>query len=915
MPGWWGFAAALLVWGVAAAADRPVIAPAPDWVKPLPIPAAKTGVGGASQLLLDDVQIHFAAGRTDQIVDSTGLAAAGNLSFLWSPDTQTLTLHKARILRGDKVIDLIDRPEKITVLRREPNLELAMLNGALTAVIEPEGVQAGDILDLAFTYTDQDPLTDGHSESVVEAPRGAPARRFHLVATWDRGKPLRWRLAAGLGEPVAQRTPAGEALTIDRSDFETPDPPEGAPDRFQHPERTSFSDFGSWSAVSSLLSPLYQAAGRLAPGSPLQAEVARIAAQTRDPKARAALALQLVEQQVRYMALLMNQGGLRPADADLTWTRRFGDCKAKSALLVGLLHALGIEAEPALVSSSSGDGLPDDLPALIWFDHVIVRAKIDGKTYWLDGTRPTDRGLDEIEPPSFQWALPITPDGSQLVAIELPPAARPIAEVDRTFDLSAGADAPAKARVEIVYGGDLALGVHLGLATLTHADLEKQLRTLFEKSISWITPSSVDAHWDETSGRMRLTLDGAGPLPWTDHAGGRHFDIPDSELGTEVSLRRQTGIGSDAPFAVPYPLFVVNRTRIVLPDRGKGYTLEGGGDVDRVIAGIAYRRTSQIADGAATLETSVRSLQREFPAAGATAAQAALDTLAEKPVWLEAPAPPEAAPAKAPAHATPPPAAPELGSVEDLANSGVRRLLAHDFPGAIGDLSRAIALDPAGARLVYNRGVAYAALGDFPHALADFDAAVRLEPHSVKALAARARIRFETGDDKGARADLDAAVAAAPQTPEAARVAARTYREAGRFADAVATYDRLLVRFPTDAQRPEMLNERCWTRAAWGHDLPAALADCEAALSARPGDAAFLDSRALVELRLGRLAQALRDYDAALATRPSNAESLYGRGLAKLRSGDETAATIDLQAAAKLDPRVAGRFADWGLRP
>jgi hypothetical protein len=47
------------------------------------------------------------------------------------------------------------------------------------------------------------------------------------------------------------------------------------------------------------------------------------------------------------------------------------------------------------------------LPSLAAFNHVIVRAIIDGKVYWLDGTRTGDKsGLDVLRPPPHRWALP-----------------------------------------------------------------------------------------------------------------------------------------------------------------------------------------------------------------------------------------------------------------------------------------------------------------------------------------------------------------------------------------------------------------------------------------------------------------------------------------------------------------------------
>ena len=45
--------------------------------------------------------------------------------------------------------------------------------------------------------------------------------------------------------------------------------------------------------------------------------------------------------------------------AATTWSRRYGDCKGKTALLIALLRGLGIEAEAALVSTDFGDGLDE----------------------------------------------------------------------------------------------------------------------------------------------------------------------------------------------------------------------------------------------------------------------------------------------------------------------------------------------------------------------------------------------------------------------------------------------------------------------------------------------------------------------------------------------------------------------------
>ena len=81
----------------------------------------------------------------------------------------------------------------------------------------------------------------------------------------------------------------------------------------------------------------------------------------------------------------------------------------------------------------------------------------------------------------------------------------------------------------------------------------------------------------------------------------------------------------------------------------------------------------------------------------------------------------------------------------------------------------------------------------------------------------------------------------------------------------------------------------------------------------RPGTAAYLDSRALVQLRLGRLDAALGDYDAAVKANPRNAWSLYTRSIAERRAGKTEAADADRKAALAINPSVANRAARYGL--
>ncbi|MFC0228927.1 DUF3857 domain-containing transglutaminase family protein [Serratia aquatilis] len=88
----------------------------------------------------------------------------------------------------------------------------------------------------------------------------------------------------------------------------------------------------------------------------------------------------------------------------------YGDCKDLAILLSAMLKAAGIKAEPALVKR--GDVAPSLLiPGIFAPNHAIVRAEVDGKTWWLDPTNPVfapGRTMPDIQQ---RWALIFGADG------------------------------------------------------------------------------------------------------------------------------------------------------------------------------------------------------------------------------------------------------------------------------------------------------------------------------------------------------------------------------------------------------------------------------------------------------------------------------------------------------------------------
>ena len=469
--------------GAAYAADKPVIGPAPAWVKPVAAPtSAATADEAPVRILLSDQQVQLERGRQTvysetavKIQTPQGLVA-GNISLPWRPETDVLTVHKLLIRRGDQIIDVLKSGQTFTVLRREQNLESATLDGVLMANIQPEGLQVGDTLEFAMSVSSSDPTMKGHVEQMAGAWNGFPIGRAHLRVQWPTSLSARTRQTEAL--PALKTTKAGDLAAVELSlDNVLPIiPPEGAPPRYQIGRLVEVTDFASWADLGALMAPLYQTAASIPAQGPLRVELQRIQKLSPDAKVRAEAALALVQDRVRYVALAMGAGGHVPADAETTWSRRFGDCKGKTALLLALLHAMGMEAEPVLVSTTFGDGLDARLPMVTLFNHVLVRASIGGRTYWLDGTRTGDTDLDRLVTPNFGWGLPVLASNAALVRMLPAPLALPTQETAIRIDASAGISAPAPTKVETILRGDDAIGTSVALANLVGEARDRALR-------------------------------------------------------------------------------------------------------------------------------------------------------------------------------------------------------------------------------------------------------------------------------------------------------------------------------------------------------------------------------------------------------------------------------------------------------
>lgn len=615
-----GLAVVAVVANPAFAADKVQYDKPAAWV--LSPPAPTEGIvpaGAAARIIYSDTQTRV-GDKGDDIYTAwriklltTDALPIGNIAASWNSGSGSATIHYLRIWRDGKPIDVLKKA-RFAVVRQEVNLESAILNGMLTASLQTPGLQVGDELEFAATIHGQDPtLGDHHFGLSALPPQGNPGA-YRMRLSWPADHALRWQGTADMGELTPQ--PLGNYKVIDYTlrDPKPAIPTEGAPVRYNVRRLLEYSDFSGWEDISTRMWRLFDEASALKPGSAIRQEIAKIAASNKDPVARTEAALALVQDHVRYVYVGLNGGNYRPATIDDSWTRRFGDCKAKTALLLAILRELDIPAEPVLVQAAGGDGIDQRLPSPILFDHALVRATIDGKSYWLDGTRLGDRHLSLIPPPTFRWVLPLRRDGAALEAVAPNAPKEPQLIGFEEVDMREGIGKPAKITLRNILRGDEIYGMRTMLAGLSAEEADRQLQSYWRQQADWVDPDKVEWRYAEDEAVLILTLTGTGKLDWkgSDEDGwysymhGAGFYAPNQR-------KRPKEQDQSAPFANEFPRFRCWATVLRLPKpSGSWHWNVAGKRVNRTLGGVAYWRGISIGDNIVRSVQSTRSLSPEI---------------------------------------------------------------------------------------------------------------------------------------------------------------------------------------------------------------------------------------------------------------------------------------------------------------
>lgn len=192
-------------------------------------------------------------------------------------------------------------------------------------------------------------------------------------------------------------------------------------------------------------------------------------------RSRVAVVRRLMADNTRYVSIQNGINGYQPMSVDEVYKKGIGDCKALVNYFCSMLHALGIPAQYALISTDDERLL--DMPNMQQLNHVIAQVPLPADTLWVECTNPS-YPYDHLPADLHDHdVVIITSDGGQLSRT---PALTDADHSDvNCYDIRLAASGDATIRLD-EYGRGMFYDRYLSLPTLSATEQRKAMLSLLD---------------------------------------------------------------------------------------------------------------------------------------------------------------------------------------------------------------------------------------------------------------------------------------------------------------------------------------------------------------------------------------------------------------------------------------------------
>ncbi|MCB9744437.1 MAG: DUF3857 domain-containing protein [Alphaproteobacteria bacterium] len=336
----------------------------------------------------------------------------GELGASWDPWRQERPELRARVLSPDGEERTLDPSAAREMAASQ--MGASMYSDARVLVAALPGIEPGAIVETEILTPVSRPMLEGLGMDRYQfGYRGIPVRYERLVVSAPKGVEPRW-VNFGIDGPKRKR--AGDRVewvwALSGQEPYGPGPALQPYDR-THVPVVNWTLVESWAEVALAYHQIVeQQIG--------DADLAAVVAETTEGLTErdeiiAALTAR-VHRDARYTGLELDEAAVVPRTPEEVFSRGYGDCKDKAALLVALLREAGIDAWVVLLRAGADLDVSPDIPGPNLFNHAI--AVVPGEPdVWIDVTAEFHPAGVVPVMDQGRHALIASPDTTALVTI------------------------------------------------------------------------------------------------------------------------------------------------------------------------------------------------------------------------------------------------------------------------------------------------------------------------------------------------------------------------------------------------------------------------------------------------------------------------------------------------------------------
>lgn len=399
---------------------------APSWVDVQTAPTKEFALGNENTKIYRLVDWQVKLGKTNStkykhyvttLLSTEAVQDNSLVEITFDPSFQTIQLHDITIIRDGTRFNRLNLA-KFKLINVETDESRLIYNGRLRASLIIPDVRVGDTLDYSYSISGRNPAVKSHFSYYSQLQYSAAVQKIHERVLIENSISVNTQAYANAPEPKITKMDKYTSYewTIHNSPGKASD--DNQPSWFNGYPSYRFSSFKNWRHVGQYFSKYYETPKTIP--TELQKTATEIDSlyNGKEQKMRAALAY--VQDEIRYLGIEIGAGGFVPRTPKQTLEQRFGDCKDMSLVLLTLLKKMKIEAVPILVNSETRGGVDEVIANHGAFDHVLVRADINGVYYYLDATRGPQLGdTDHFEQGWYDAGLIVSSKSRGLVYVDI----------------------------------------------------------------------------------------------------------------------------------------------------------------------------------------------------------------------------------------------------------------------------------------------------------------------------------------------------------------------------------------------------------------------------------------------------------------------------------------------------------------